>query len=486
MNLKKIKMLFTKNLLVITILFPLIIIFFYGISLSIALKYQNKHYSQQELKRYENELRNNHKKFLIEKAKYIESFMNFLYLQNRRNFKVFFEQKILTFIESLKKYDSGFIFIFKKDGTLIKHPCAKTLISFQSDVAPIYQDNILEKLIEASELKQFVYYQGTDCVEERFVKKIAYIHHIRDTDLYIVISKNEKEIDYSIQQQKELWQKKIDDELQGNIKLLILVSIISVIFSLFFSKIINILIKDYEKEIKDNHKVMFSQSRLAQAGELLSMIAHQWRQPISKIASVASNLRFQIMVGENVERNILDKKLYEIEEYTEFLSETIDDFREFYKPKKEKEVTFILPLIDKSLRFLENEISKKSINMIKKFDKDIALLLYENELMQVVINVVQNAIEFSEKGATIKIQTYLKDEEYWITITDHAGGIDPLYIDQIFDAHFSTKTASNSPNLGLGLYVSKVIIEKHFGGKLEVESLGNSSTFTIRLIRNDR
>lgn len=483
MKLKKLKKIFTKNLLIITILFPLTVIFFYGLSLSLALKYKHEVYTKRELKHYENELRNKHKIFLKEKAKYIESFMDFLYAQNLQHSENFFEEKVLIFIESIKKYDSGFIFIFNKNGTLIKHPCAKTLIGFNNKNTEDTKDSILNKLIEASKQKQFAYYLGTDCKEDKFVKKIAYIHHIKNSDLYIVISKNEKEIAHAIARKKQLWQKKIDDELQENIKILSLVSSISILFSLLFSKIMNILIKDYEQEIQKSHKIMFSQSRLAQAGELLSMISHQWRQPISKIASISSNLRFQIIMNKNINMKQLDIKLNEIEDHTEFLSETIDDFKEFYKPKHNKSLTFVAPLINKALNFLENEIVKKNININKYFDKDYQLSLYPNELIQVIINIVQNAIEFSPNQASIHIRTKVKKNQYVISITDYAGGIKAEHLPKIFDAHFSTKTNKNATNLGLGLYVSKVIIEKHFNGKLEVISQGNSTTFTIRLIK---
>jgi signal transduction histidine kinase len=261
------------------------------------------------------------------------------------------------------------------------------------------------------------------------------------------------------------------------------VSIISIIFSLLFSKFLNTLIKDYEKEIKDSNKAMFSQSRLAQAGELISMISHQWRQPISKIASITSNLRFQIIMGKSIDSSTLDEKFAEIEDHTEFLSETIDDFREFYKPKKSKESVLILPLIEKSLSFLESQIAQKSIIIKKDFDSDINISLYQNELIQVVINIIQNAIEFSEDDAIIEIKTKLKQDEYIIFIKDEAGGIKEENLPKIFDAHFSTKVTKGSTNLGLGLYVSKVIIEKHFNGKLDAISEGNSTTFIIRLIR---
>ncbi len=478
MNLKKLKLFFTKNLLSITIVIPLIIILFYGISISIALKYKHKIYTDKELQRYEHELKNKHRNFLKEKAKYIESFMNYVYKKSD-NSKISTDG-ILTFIDSIKKYDSGFIFIFNSKGDVIKHPCTETLVNLVHDRK---ETNIVKRLIEAANNKRFLYYNGTDCVSNKPVKKLAFVHHIKTTDLYIVISRNEKDIIYSINQKKKIWKEKLDDELKENIKILSILSAISVFFSILFSTMINSLIKDYENEIKDSHKAMFAQARLAQVGELLSMISHQWRQPISKIASISANLRFKQMIGEKIDNDYLDKQLEEIENNTEFLSETIDDFREFYKPKKKKEAEYVLVLINKALSLLENQIHKKNIKIKKYFAPDIKILLYPNEFIQVIINIVQNAIEFSPNNASIIIKTILKKDEYIIEIKDEAGGIPKEYISKIFEAHFSTKNAKNSKNLGLGLYVSKVIIESHFNGKLNVVSKGNSSTFIIRLIR---
>jgi len=475
----KLKNFFTKNLLIIIIVFPLIIILLYGFSISMALKYKHNVYVGKELKRYEHELKNKHKKFLIEKAKYIESFMNYVY-NNPANNPFLTTQSILKFVDSIKKYDSGFIFIFDSKGNVIKHPCTKTLVNL---VHSNKEKTLVSRLINASNEHKFIDYDGTNCIDDQAIKKIAFIQHIQKTNLYIVISKNEKDILYSIAQKKKIWEEKLNDETEENIKLLILLSFISIIFSIIFSKIINSLIKDYEKEIKESNEAMFTQSRLAQAGELISMISHQWRQPISKIASISTNLRLKLMMNNELNREFLDKKLEEIEEYTEFLSETIDDFREFYKPKKDKEKIYILPLIEKSLLFLENNIVKKNINIIKDFDKDYKVSLYQNELMQVIINIIQNAIEFSEDNAWIEIKTKVKSKEYIIEISDEAGGITDENIHKIFDAHFSTKINVNSTNLGLGLYVSKVIIETHFNGKLEVKSHNKNTTFTIRLIR---
>lgn len=475
MNLKKI---FTKHLMIISIVFPLLLIFFYGLSVSFALQYKHEIYTKKELFRYEAELKKKHEKFLQEKAKYIESFMNFIYAQNQDNSKIVLTKEIFKFLASIK-YDNGFIFFFRKKGSfvnIIRHPCGEKLFKL---VQSTNQASIISKLINSANNDTFIHYKGTDCVHDDFIDKVALVQKIKTTNYYIIIS--EKNALASIQIKKEELEKKLEEELSDNLKLLLIVALVSIIFSLLFSKFMNTLIRDYEKEIKESNKAMFSQSRLAQAGEMLSMISHQWRQPISKIASIASNLRFQMMMGNSIDSKDLDKELTAIEEHTEFLSETIDDFKEFYKPKSIKERCSVLPIINKALAFLESELAKKSIQLETSFDRDKEALIYPNELVQVLINIIQNAIEFSKSKASIKIATKTKGSEYIIYIEDEAGGIKSEHIDKIFDAHFSTKSEKNSTNLGLGLYVSKVIIESHFNGKLEVKSQGLNTTFIIRL-----
>ena len=141
MNLKKI---FTKHLLSITIIFPLFLILFYGISISFALKYKHQIYSNQELLNYEKELRTKHKDFLEEKAKYIESFMNYIYGENTNNSKIVLTKEIFKFVASIK-YDNGFIFFFKKEGdfvNIIRHPCGEKLFEM---VQITNQESIISK-----------------------------------------------------------------------------------------------------------------------------------------------------------------------------------------------------------------------------------------------------------------------------------------------------------------------------------------------------
>ncbi len=390
------------------------------------------------------------------------------------------KEDIFTFLESIKLYESGFIFIFDENGKLIKHPCAEEFLNVNDEEVKNHSTEILSKFKRAAREQKFLYYEGKDCISNRFLKKMAFVYYVEEYKWYIVISKNMKDINSLIEKQKSSLIKRIASESKLNIILLFSFSIISFIISIMLSNIINQTLNKYKEELSNNQKTMLYQSRLAQAGELLSMIAHQWRQPLSKIAAVVSSLRFDIMIGKK-DIDEFDERLEKIEEYTEHLSETIDDFKSFYKPSKEKKRSKIAPLIERAIEFLENSLKKKDIKIIKDYSNDEEFLLHPNELIQVFINLIQNAIDVLDKKGIIKIYFRIEEDIFIINIEDNGGGIDEKYIDKIFESHFSTKESSS--NLGLGLYMSKIIVEKHLNSKLEVKNSPNGAIFMIKIKR---
>ncbi len=394
------------------------------------------------------------------------------------NIKSNIKKDILIFLESIKMYESGFIFIFNKKGKLVKHPCAEKFVNLNDEEVKSENMEILQKFKKASLDKKFVYYEGKDCLTNSFMNKISYIYHVKKFDWYIVISKNLQDIEETLKAEKKILIDKLDNESTLNIELLLVISFISLILSYYLSFLINKTLNMYEKELDENQKTMLYQARLAQSGELLNMIAHQWRQPLGKIAVVASSIRIAIFAGK-LEENELDKKLEKIENYTEHLSQTIDDFKNFYKPKKEKEKTFIYPLVERSIDFVESSIKHKNIQIIRDFIEDSEIEIFSNELVQVVTNLIQNAIDASQNRGWVKIKINCQNNQKIIEISDNAGGIKLDNIQQVFELYFSTKDSSH--NLGLGLYMSKIIIEKHLNSSIEVKNSDDGAIFTIRL-----
>ena len=294
----------------------------------------------------------------------------------------------------------------------------------------------------------------------------------------------------------EKWTKKTI-EYKTDYKLLIRVMIVSfviILIILFFmikQKRLNEQIvqlnKDLEykvaqaiKDTQKKEKLLQQQSRLAQMGEMLSMIAHQWRQPLSAIASRAGNLTLQIMLKKEIDNKMLKGEMDKIIEYTQHLSETINEFRNFFKQNKTKKETSCVAVVNSVLSIVETALNNKNITIVKEFDENApSFELYENELKQVVLNLIKNAedilIEKEIQNATITIKVYDKV----IVVSDNGGGIKDSIIDKIFDPYFSTKKKKDGT--GLGLYMSKVIIEEHCGGKLTVTNDKFGAVFAIDL-----
>ncbi len=231
-------------------------------------------------------------------------------------------------------------------------------------------------------------------------------------------------------------------------------------------------------ELKQNETLLIEQSRMAAMGEMISMIAHQWKQPLASIAAAISNLKFRLEI-DKIDKKSLQNKLVDMDKYIIYMSETIDDFRNFFKKDKEKMLVSLDYIVDISLEMLNKPLS--NIKVTNKKIKLNKLYIYKNELLQVMLNILNNSQDaFSEnkiENPTINISYKETHDEQIIIIKDNAGGIPKNIIDKIFDPYFTTKEKRNGT--GLGLYMCKTIIEKHFKGEIKVKSEKQNTSFKI-------
>ncbi len=237
--------------------------------------------------------------------------------------------------------------------------------------------------------------------------------------------------------------------------------------------------------IRNNRKkdsIMIHNSKLAQLGEMMGLIAHQWRQPLSAISATATGMQVKFEL-DSWTPEYVESSLSNIEEYVLHLSKTIDDFTNFFKPTKKKESIQVREIIKKALFIMSPLLTKDNILVIKKYHSQNSILTYPNEVVQVVLNLIKNADNALKKRAIatpeIYINEYEKEGKNIIEISDNAGGIDTKIIDKIFEPYFSTKNSDNS--MGLGLYMSKFIIEESCGGRLDVENSESGAKFTIMI-----
>jgi PAS domain S-box-containing protein len=213
-------------------------------------------------------------------------------------------------------------------------------------------------------------------------------------------------------------------------------------------------------EIKSRDEMLFQQSKMAALGEMLENIAHQWRQPLSVITTSATGIQVKKAFGNSTQESE-DKSLDLIIKSAQHLSETIDDFRNFFKPNIEKRKFIISEAIDKSLGLLSSKLQHRSIEIIKDMSS-IEILGYENEFIQAFMNILNNAKDAFEETEIerklIFITLKQNEQNIVINIKDNAGGISDDILPHIFEGHFTTK--GDKDGTGIGLYMTKMIIEK--------------------------
>ncbi|WP_044417290.1 transporter substrate-binding domain-containing protein [Halarcobacter anaerophilus] len=243
---------------------------------------------------------------------------------------------------------------------------------------------------------------------------------------------------------------------------------------------LDIRIREEINNRKKQEQLLIQQSKLAEMGEMISMIAHQWRQPLSALSTIIQNIHLRHSLGK-LDNEYLDKQRILGNALTEKMSKTIDDFRNFFKPNKEKQYFSIEDAIHKTIFLIDDSFKSHSIKIENQISDDISIYGFESELSQVLLNILTNSKDaFLDNNIenpkiiikTKRIQTHIK-----ILISDNAGGISNSIINKVFEPYFTTKDSYNGT--GLGLYMSKIIIEQNMQGQLTVKNIDNGVQFSI-------
>jgi signal transduction histidine kinase len=236
-------------------------------------------------------------------------------------------------------------------------------------------------------------------------------------------------------------------------------------------------------EFKKNEKILLDQSKLAAMGEMISIIAHQWRQPLCSIGSIITTLKLKYNL-KKIDLNTYDQKLTQINNYVQYMSNTIDHFRDFLTKDSKKDLVKLELIVNDTYALIKNSFDLIGIKVIiKSSDTLNNIFIYKNDLIQVVLNILNNAkdalVSNNKVNPQITINFSQIDSFQIIEIEDNAGGIDINIIDKIFNPYFSTKEKKNAT--GLGLYICKMIVEKHLNGEINVKNTENGALFTIKI-----
>lgn len=257
-----------------------------------------------------------------------------------------------------------------------------------------------------------------------------------------------------------------------------LVLVVFTLEAMLFTTSIAYKYNDLKKQNKEFEKMILQQSKFVKSGEMIANITHQFKQPLNNISYILINLKKRFE-SENLDKTFFDKKVNQANEQLNFLSKTIDDFKEFYIQEKEKDDFLVKDSIQNALTILSADLQKYNIDLNLKFEtfEDIKVNGVKNELSQVILSLVSNSIDAlkNRHNPKISIDVVSSSAEVIIEILDNAGGIKAKNLKKIFEPYFSTKEEGT----GIGLYLSKIIIEESFAGKLQVQNIKDGAKFSI-------
>jgi len=227
------------------------------------------------------------------------------------------------------------------------------------------------------------------------------------------------------------------------------------------------------KNIKEKQQILIQNSKMASMGEMIANIAHQWRQPLNSLSALHTVLMMDYEDNGKLTAQEIAEFKEESSQYIHKMSSTIDDFRNFFSPSKEKEQFSISDAIAESIKFVKDSYLDGNIKLIDKTqDRDTQIYSYKNELMQVIMILLNNSrdaiIGKRIKNPKVIVDFTQKSGKITILIQDNGGGISEDIMDRIFEPYFTTKFKSDGT--GVGLYMSKMIVEDSIGGKLILEN----------------
>jgi len=244
-----------------------------------------------------------------------------------------------------------------------------------------------------------------------------------------------------------------------------------------------------EEEMKKNIetvKMLKQQSKLAQMGEMIGAVIHHWRQPLSIINQITQDISDTYRYGE-LDEAYIDESTEKILYQVRYLFDNIEDLRSFFKPDKAKKEFSVIHIFEAVLTFMKKHFLSNGIEIdIVEKQKEINLFGYSDEFKQVIINLLSNSKEAFLRNPDIKnkkvyVEIAQDDDFTTVMIKDNAGGVDEEVLEHIFEAYYTTK--AEVEGAGIGLFISKVIIENSFGGSISARNADDGAEFLIRLSR---
>jgi len=334
-----------------------------------------------------------------------------------------------------------------------------------------------------------------------------YIRYIQAFDWYIVYGFKKATFNNMLQEQYMKMKANFDDEVLFVVLASIGIALLVAILTFIVTRRIIVIIQEYKSALqkredelqelnsslevrvqealdayREKDKMLIQQSKMAAMGDMISMIAHQWRQPLNQMSFVLMNIDAAYEYKELTPK-YLDEKIKEGTNLLEYMSHTIDDFKNFFKPDKAKSDEKICEVMQKTIDLVQKSLDSHNVSISLDVSCSRTLSIYRNELMQVFLNIINNAkdvlVEKEIQEGVIKIEITEVNDNVEVSICDNGGGVEEANLEKIFEPYFSTKEAKSGT--GLGLYMAKTIVTEHLNGELRVSNSSDGACFSIVL-----
>ena len=401
-----------------------------------------------------------------------------------KNFKEQTQKRILKKLNNLKVKAPEYIFIYDLNGISLVNPKKELLgtnrYNIQSEDGQFNLRNMIQFSIENKE--GFIRYNSTIKLNDSLTSndKISFIKLYEDWNWIIGSGFYLEELNNNIKEKKEALILSNNKTINNIILIAIVVTFFMIIISFYLSKTINNIFFNYKKRIDlevnnllEKEKILIQQSKMATMGEMIASIAHQWKQPLSIISMSNGLLKINSEIKDFSTPQEITNAIKNIDHSVHNLSQTIDDFKNFFNPNKEKVVFSILDAFKDTFKLINSQFKNNDIEIVQNI-KEIELLGYKNELLQVLINLLKNSKEeLIKKPNSMKKYIFISvdknENKIIIKIKDNADGIPSDIINKVFNAYFTTKEKCGGT--GIGLYICKQIIETSMQGEISVSNV---------------
>jgi signal transduction histidine kinase len=398
--------------------------------------------------------------------------------------KKLLQKELIDRVEDISYGSTNYLFIFDKNANVVYHPSTKLIDKNIDDFSVNRGSNITDTIKEsiANKKSTFVTYNYTKQNHiQNILEKTSYLTYVNNWDWLIGSGFYTKDLELKVS--KEI--QKIKSSNSSSISIIILFGIIllivSIIVSFKISKVVDSIFAEYKRKILKKNQEIFIQKKQASMGELLSIIAHQLKQPINSI-SLSTDIIVDKYAFDELNQKEIDIFHNRVRENIDFMATSIDELRNLFRTDKKRKSFCIQDAIKKAMSLISIQLQKDNVSIELKdtIDNDITINGYKSELEQVILNLVSNSrevlLEKKIKDAYIKINLTKQKNSISIKVEDNGGGIDEDIIDNIFDSYFTTKGEKGT---GIGLNLVKMIVEESLSGNIYVQNTDVGALFTI-------